>query len=225
MRARSPRCLLTCTVFAFLGTATLAAQPPPGGRVEVGTGFSWFGAVRFDPINATQAIPQGGRRVVFRTTSESESSAGPDVRIGFRLTPRLQVESVVARSSTRLSTHISGDVELAPDTTASESVTQYLIGGGVVLHLSPRRSGRLAPFASAGVGYLRQLNEGRTLIEVGRSFYIGAGTHYMLRSGGSSLKSAGLRADVRALIVEGGVALDEARHVLPSLGASLFLRF
>ena len=216
---------------SFLAVVLLAptaalAQSTPNDRLEVGAGLGWFGPMRFAPVSATETSPGGGRRTLFTTNSEFETSPGVDVRIGVRLTSRLQVESSIALNAARLSTHISDDVESAADTTASQPVTQYLIEGGLVVHLSRWRSGRTAPFATAGVGYVRHVNDGQTLVETGRSFYVGGGAHYLLKSEGTGrLKSAGLRADIRATILENGVALDAAKHLAPFIGAGLFLRF
>ena len=211
---------------ALLMPVALFAQSARDGRMEIGAGPGWFGPVYFAEVNSTEASPGGARKTIFRTNSELESSAGVDARIGIRLTARLQAESSLALNLTRLATHISGDFELAPNTTASEPVAQYLVEGGLVVHLARWRSGRVAPFTTAGVGYLRHVNDGRTLIETGRSYYVGGGAHYLLKSSGSGrLKSAGFRADIRATILEGGVAFDRAKHLAPFIGASLFARF
>ena len=78
------------------------------------------------------------------------------------------------------------------------------------------------------LGESNRLNdeERQTLIETGWSSYAGGGLHYLLsnRSRGR-LKSAGLRVDIRAVLLSGGVTLDHARHVLPGLAAGLFVRF
>jgi hypothetical protein len=48
----------------------------------------------------------------------------------------------------------------------------------------------------------------------------------MLRtSGGRRIKGSGIRGDVRALYLRKGIALDHGTHAVPSLGASLFVRF
>ena len=210
----------------LLMPGTLLAQAAREGRVEVGAGLGWFGGVRFAEVNATETSASGGRKTLFTTRSELEASAGVHARVGVRLTSRLQAESSLAFNPTRLATHISGDFELAPSTTASEPVTQYLVEAGVVGHLARWRRRRLAPFATLGAGYLRQVNEGQTLIATGRSYYVGGGTRYLLKSPRSGrLRSAGLRADIRAIILQNGVALDRARHVAPFVGVSLFAGF
>lgn len=210
----------------LLVPGTLFAQAARVGRFEVGAGLGWFGGVTFAEVSATETSAGGGRKTLFTTRSELEGSTGVDARIGVRLTPRLQAESSLSFNPTRLATRVSGDFELAPNTTASEPVTQYLVEAGLVGHLARWKRRRLAPFATVGAGYLRQVNDGQTLIATGRSYYVGGGTRYLLKSPRAGrLRSAGLRADVRAIILQNGVAPDNARHVAPFVGVSVFAGF
>jgi len=86
--------------------------------------------------------------------------------------------------------------------------------------------GRVSLFAAAGVGYGRQLHDGQTFVETGQSSYVGGGLHYLLKTEGKRhLKSAGIRAEVRGTLVRDGLTLDGATHLMPVLGATLFVRF
>ena len=212
-------------------TAMLVARPAAGqslrdGRIELSAGGTWVGAVLFPELNATETAPGGVRRTVFRTQSQLEASPGLVARVGVRLARRVTAESALFTNATRLATRISGDVELAADTTATESVRQFLVEGGLLVRLAPSARRRFAPFAALGGGYLRQLNEGRTLVSTGRSYYAGGGAHYILRGRGAGrVRSAGIRMDARAAFLEGGVALDNGRHLLPVVGVALFVRY
>jgi hypothetical protein len=214
-----------CATIAFAPVAA-EAQSENQGRVEIASGVSWIGPATFDRIDATETTPSGGQRVVFSTRGALESSTGLTVRIGARLTSWIGVESALALNLTRLSTRISADVEQAAPVTAAEGVTQYLVEGGVVARLRRWRVGRWEPFAAAGAGYLRHLNEGKTLVQTGRSYYAGGGGHYALRrSDTGRIKSAGLRVDLRATILKDGVALDRTSHLVPTAGAGVFMLF
>ncbi len=225
MTFRRAVCSAICAT-GLLAPAVADAQPASQWRLEVSSGVGWFGAATFADVDATEATPAGGRRTVFRTRSALEASVGLAARVGVRLASWVHLESALAFNPTRLATRISADVEQAPNVTVSEAVTQYLIEGGVVADLGGWKAGRSEPFATAGAGYLRQLNEGQTLVQTGRSYYVGGGTHYLLKRGGTGrIKSAGVRAELRATILEDGVALDGARHVVPMVGAAIFVRF
>jgi hypothetical protein len=163
---------------------------------------------------------------VFRTTSALEASAGLAVRVGVPVTAVVAVETTLSLNRTRFSTTVSRDIEGARDVTASEPVTQYVIEGGVLVAPAAWRSGRLEPFMTGGLGYLRQLNEGQTLVDTGSTVYGGGGMHYWLKRGGTGrIRSSGVRVDVRALLLGGGVAPGEGRHVIPTVGAAVFVRF
>lgn len=220
------RAPLAVVVVAALGLAAPAAAQGRREHLEIAPGLQWFGAMAFPPVNATQAAPGGVRRVVFRTESALASSAGVSVRVGVPVSRAIAFESTLSLHATTLSTTVRADSEGAASITATEPVTQYLFEGGVIVRPARWRHARFEPFVSAGAGYLRQLNEGQTLVETGRSWYAGGGTHYLLRRGGSGrIKSSGLRLDLRVSVLDGGVALDDGRHAVPVAGGSVFLRF
>lgn len=209
----------------LLGASSASAQTRRGG-IELAAGVGWFGAITFPPVNATEAAAGDTRRVVFRTQSSLDPSVGVAVRVGVPVASALMLESTLQLNATTLSTQVRADSEGAADITASEPVTQYLIEGGVRFSPSRWHRARLQPFVAAGGGYLRQLNEGQTLVETGNAWYAGGGAHYLLkRSGAGRIKSTGLRVDVRVSVLNRGVALDDGRHAVPVAGGSVFLRF
>jgi hypothetical protein len=83
------------------------------------------------------------------------------------------------------------------------------------------------PFATAGAGYLRQLHEGATLVQTGRTYHVGGGATIALlsRDRGQWLKQMGVRVDVGAEVRNGGVALDGRSHAEPTLTAGFYGRF
>lgn len=206
-----------------LGVLTLAAplHAQDASRFEAGGGVRWIGAIPFDEVDARETTSGGGTRDLFKTKTSLDGSAGGEARFSVRLTSILGVEGSLAFNRTSLRTQVSADAEGAPDLTVADAITQYLIEGGAIAQVPRWRGSRVAPFVAAGAGYLRQLHDGRTLIETGRSYYVGAGIKYRLRPTGA----LGLRADVRALFLNDGVALDEGTRTAPSLSASLFFRF
>ena len=125
---------------------------------------------------------------------------------------------------TGLSTHLTGDLEGTANTIARAPVTQFLVEGGVLAE--GRRHGHFTPFITGGLGYLRQLNDGRTLVETGRSFYLGGGLYYVRTSARPRrVKATGARVDVRAVFLRDGVAPDGAVRGAPAVTAAFFARF
>jgi opacity protein-like surface antigen len=210
---------------ALLLPAAALAQQAADGRVEVGGGVRWAGRVAFAEVDANETSFGGVPRTVFKSNSDLEAAPNVEARFAVQLTSILQAESSMAFGRTHLTTRLTADDEAA-NATATESVTQYLIEGGVVVRLARWRGGRASPFASAGIGYLRQLHDRQTFVETGQSSYAGGGVHVLLKGPyARRLKGAGLRAEVRATVLKDGLTLDADTHLVPTFSAAMFVRF
>jgi hypothetical protein len=209
------------------GTAHAQSAPPLPGRFEIAAGGLWVGRTPVGTADATLTDAAGGRFRLFATESQLDAAPAIEGRVGIRLLRRLEAEGSVSYAVSNLSTRIGFDFEGAADVTATESVKQVTVEAGLVAHLEQwRLSTRTVPFVSGGAGYLRQLHEGHTLVETGRTYHIGGGINSVLRwHGNARLKAIGLRVDARAIVRTGGVAFDEGAHAAPAFGASLFFRF
>lgn len=221
--------LSLCILCALLLPRTAHAQsaPPLPGRFEIAAGGLWIGRTPVGTADATLTDAAGGRFRLFATESQLDAGPALEGRVGIRLSRRLEAEGSVSYAVSHLSTRIGFDFEGAPDVTATASVKEITIEAGLVAHLDQwRLSAKIVPFVSGGAGYLRQLHEGQTLVETGRTYHIGGGINSVLRlRGNARLKAIGLRTDARAIVRTGGVAFDEGAHAVPAFGASLFFRF
>jgi hypothetical protein len=217
-----PLCLAVLTT--VLSSAPAAAQD--AGRIEVGGGARWIGSTSFGEVDAAETSFGGGTRPLFQSSTDLDRSTGVEARVSVNLTTAVQAEGVVALNRPNLTTRVTADVEGAADTSVDEPVTQYAFEGGVLLQPARWSTGKLAPFASAGAAYLRQVHDRRTLVDAGHSLYVGGGVKYLLTSGGTGrLKSTGLRADVRAVFTSSDIAPDDKARTAPSVSASFFVRF
>jgi hypothetical protein len=204
----------------------IAQGPEPSGAVDLAVGLQWTGGTTIGRMDATETSPGGGRYQLFATRSTLAPATGIDGSLGVRLSRAIEVgvASSFARSSLR--TQISSDVEGIPDVEVAEDVTQLTVEGAIVVRLSWRPLGRARPFVGAGAGYLRQMHEGRTLIETGSTAHVRIGLDYLLHADGrGAVKAMGLRLDARAVLRSGGVQFDDRVRVAPAVGASLFARF
>lgn len=216
--------LLACAAVA--GPRLSAAQEHTMPRVELSGGARWNGPLGFPDVAATETTPGGGARPLFVTSSKVDASFGASGTVGVRVTRRLRAELTVAFNPTHFTTRVSGDREGIADITAREAVTQFLVEGGLVMQ--PRRWQRpwLSPFVSVGGAWLRQLNDGRTLVQNGQAAYVGTGVSYVERlTNPKRIKASGIRVDVRLQAFRGGVALDQRVHMAPVLAASVFTWF
>jgi hypothetical protein len=208
------------TLASLAGPNEVRAQVP--GRVEVAVGGSWAGPIRLGSEAARLTTAEGGSRVLFETRSDLTARPGIEAAVHFRVVRFLRIGATVLSSRARLETRISADAEGAPETTVSERVTEFAIGGAILADLRPSAGGRARPFISAGAAHLRHLHEGRPLVETGETYHVGGGLDYLLRQRG---RAVGMRADVRAVLRSRGLLFDAAIHVSPAAVGSLFVRF
>jgi opacity protein-like surface antigen len=211
-----------------------AAQSPADGRLEIAGSAGWMTRSDLGTTSVTltgNGVPTGEPVTYFDASSEIQSGPRLEGRIAWRLTGALAIEGTASITRTHLRTEISNDVEQAPSINASSTFNEYAIEGGLRLDLANLRfrGGRAQPFVTGGVGYLRHVHDGATLIDTGQSAYAGGGLHYLLRAGTprSTLKAIGLRGDLRLNIRSGGfeTIAGTSTHVAPSLSLGLFVRF
>ena len=197
------------------------------GRFEVAAGGLWAAPVSMGAADATETAPNGTRFRLFSSESSLASAIGFEGRVGVRLTSVLQLEGLASHAMPTRRTRIRSDAEGIPDLTLAETVNQWTIEAALVAHLARWRFGtRSVPFLSVGVGYLRQLHEGATLVETGRTYQGGGGVNVLLkRTGERRLKSAGLRLGARGAVRTGGGRLENRVQIAPLVDVSFFARF
>ena len=194
---------VVCTL-ASVCTLTLStvasAQPQNAGRIEVSGGIRWMGPIDFAEVPANETTNGGGTSALFRSQMALEGSVGGTATLGVRLSRRFLPKW--QRRITRLTSPRASRRYLeAPNATVDSPLTQFLVEGGIVAQVPMRRATSVRPFLTAGIGYLRQLNDGRTLVDTGSDYYVGGGLYYVrLATCPRKLKATGLRADVRATI-------------------------
>jgi hypothetical protein len=220
---------------ARTGRAAQASQASSiGGRIEVSGGTGLVGGTDLGTASATltgPGVPTGTPVTLFDTATTIESGPRYEARVAWRLTRALQVEGGLAVNRTHLATSITNDFEQAPNTEATEKLTEYAIEAGLLLHLTKLTfaGGRARPFVTGGAGYLRQVHEGQTLIDTGQSAYAGGGLTFTLRQAPrrAFIEGLGLRADVRANFRSGGFERgdDGGATYAPSVTGGLFVRF
>ena len=221
------RLLILLAAIACVGASTtVSAQTGDPSRVEISGGIRWIGPLDLADVPANETTLGGGQRALFESTTTLDHSLGGTVTVGLRLSQTFRVEGAAVFSPTQISTRVTADTEGAPDTTITAPVTQILIEGGALV-LPPRwRTRHVSPFVTGGLGYLRQLNDGRTLVETGTSYYAGGGLYYVRASSRPRRVTAtGVRADVRALVLRDGVAPDSDWRSALAITATFFMRF
>ena len=218
--------LLAGAVTWHAPAAFAQSADPPFPRFEAGLGALWMGRQPLGENTVSETTGAGGARPLFHSSSELSGASAFVGRLGVRVTGSLVVESEASYGKPQLRIALSGDAEGAAAVTAAETVQQFTIGGAVIWYVPVRRTERVAPFAMAGGGYLRQLHEGATLIETGRFYQFGGGVSVLLFPGTRfHTEGIGARVDARAVIRSRGVAFDGGSKTSPAVGVSAFVRF
>lgn len=223
--------LCTCAAM-FACAASPSAQVVESGqrhRVEATAGALWIGGAGFGSEDANlraNGIP-AAPFTLFKTDTKLGSAAGIDAGVGYWLTPSLAVEAGFVFGRPHLKTQITADVEGAPSLTAEERIDQYFIDGRVTWLLGGLRlTAHTVPFISGGIGYLRELHEGRTLVETGQVYHVGGGLRHWLRQRDAGwIRGAGLRVDARAYVLVNGVKTEGGPRTHGALSGSVFLTF
>jgi opacity protein-like surface antigen len=197
-------------------------------RFEVSAGVGWWSSVTLGEATAEitdSQTPTGGDFPLFRTSTEIGSAPVFTAGLGYRISRRWGVEAGLEVGKPEVRTTVRDDVEASGTTTAVEKLTQVIVDGAVVYRLTAAAKGRLVPFVRGGVGYLRQLHEGRNEVETGQAYSAGGGVLWAFLERPRGLKAFGLRGDVRAEWLRGGFELEESRGATMFAGVGAFLRF
>jgi len=228
--------ILVVVLFALLLPTTSFAQDAPKLRshhATVSGGVMWSGP--YDVGIATASLRGNGPGAaapaftLFTADSRMKTAWAPELRVGFALTPALAIDGGISFARPRIGVAISRDSEAPAQELDGEKLDQYQIDAGVTWQppmparwrLATMR--RIAPFVSAGAGYLRQLHEDRALAETGAVYHAGGGVRYWLRGGQSASTGVGARADVRINVRQHGIDFENKRRTYPSVSVMLFV--
>jgi hypothetical protein len=214
------------------GQVTIQGKAPDRPHsFDVSVAAQWLGPTSLGTQVATMTPNQQNPTsplTYFSTEGRLQAALGLEGRIAYALTRTLAVEGGLGYRRPQVRISISGDYENGSGTVATENLTEYAFDVALLVHL--RGSGfsraRTLPFVEAGVGYVRQIHEGRTLIESGQVYYVGGGFKYLLsRRPGSRISGLGLRVDARACFGRKGLSFSDQTSMFPVVGGGLFVAF
>ncbi len=231
-RARAIACAAVCLMTAALPQVAYAqrariAGPAGPSRFDVTIGGGLMTGVSIGEADAN--IRANATTLQDYTLFSTDTTLRPapvlDLRVAGAVTRRFALEGQVLLSQPQLETTITSDVESAPDLTVSERITQVLLGGGVRVRLDDvARSGRTTPYVSGGAGVLRQTHEDGATAVRSPVFYVGGGIRHGLGAGSGPARF-GIQADVRLLMVKGGLTFDDSRTTQITATGGVFFSF
>ena len=202
----------------------IGREVPRSGSWEAGGGIIWSTSV--DGPEATAELTDNGQTSggldLFTSEGRLENGAGLKATLAYYLSSAVAIEGGLRFSKPRLSYRLSDDFEDAPDLTAEETLSRYVITGSVVWHLRSGRGKRLIPFVVGGAGYIRDLHEENELVETGTEYHGGGGVKYWL---GSGRRRWGLRGEAVMSIRDGGFDFRDGTRTAPVLSGTLIYLF
>lgn len=212
--------------FLCASTAAVSAQTfgrPQEPKLEISVGALFVGGFSGGEQNADITANQSGGApyTLFKSRSRIDSAPAFEARLGWRLSRLFTIEGGVFIARPQLSTRLSADVESAPEITASEDLSVYIIDGAVLVSLTSKPQARVVPFLRAGYGYVRELHEDNALVETGSGFHAGGGITMWL----NPRQTLGVRADARVYVITGGIDLDGGTRTQGAGGASVVFAF
>ena len=204
---------------------TQRRQPPQRDKFEVSAGGLWLGGAALGSapaeIRANNLSASAYR--LFTTQSRAAAAPGFETRVTYWVTRKLGVEGGLAFVRPELRTSVSGDVEGAGALTIAEQLDQYFVDVSAVWLLDQWRFGRTLPFVTGGAGYLRQLHEGRTLVETGTVYHVGGGIRHPLVA--NPRWSLGLKGQGRIYVLADGVQLAEGTRTHGAVSGAIYVMF
>ncbi|MGH9258094.1 MAG: hypothetical protein ACRD3C_26330 [Vicinamibacterales bacterium] len=226
-------CVTVAVVVALVAAAApsyaQAAASQPVRRIAVDVGVGLLGGAPLGSADANLRANEQSRQAYRLFTTSSDIARAPlwHVRTALALTRRLALEGALTKGSPDIRTLATSDAEAAPPVTVTERVDQYFIDGSLLFMLEELRIGaRLVPFVAAGAGYLRQLHEGRTVIEQGQVYHTGGGIKYwLLTRNAGMVRATGVRGDARVYLTRGGISLEEGLRSHLAISGSVFVGF
>jgi hypothetical protein len=222
-------------VLQFLGVApgvqaqTAATSRTPARRetLEVSGGGGWVGGVGPEARDGALPVTASGGQPYRLFSTRTDIGGAPAVtgRVGWQATRGLALEMRLGVSRPVLRTIVSSDIENGAGAEVTERLTQYDIDGGVRAFLPGVRVGTARPFVTAGMGVARRVHDGRALIEIDRTFYIGGGMRYAWRAfGRGAIKSSGVRVDARLDVLD-KTPVSDGSATRAAIDANIFIAF
>jgi len=220
--------------FVLCLAATVASAQDAGPAFRPGHAFASAGVLTSAGFPVGDATAELRRNsfgtpppfTLFRAESEFDRAVGVDARVGVAISRLFAVEVGATYATPKLDVTISQDAEAGPVSFVAQTTTQYTVDVSGIYQIPGLSLGRrLRTYAIGGGGYVRQLHEGRFLVETGHTIHGGGGVRYWFYGGNAAQRAAGVRAEARVVRRTGGIEFDGASHTYPAFSVLGFAGF
>jgi hypothetical protein len=212
--------LALALVLGFAVTSPAQTRAP---RVEISGGGLFVGGFDAGKKNAEITANQtgGAPYTLFKSESRIDSAPAIEGRVGVRMSRLFTIEGGVFMARPQLATRLTGDVEGAPDVTAVEDLSMYIIDVALMTSFGSRSASRITPFVRVGGGYVRELHEDNALVKTGYAVHAGGGVTFWF----NPRQTIGARADARVYFINGGIDLDGGSRTQGAGGGAIVFAF
>lgn len=201
----------------------LACAAPASAQVLFDVGAVILGGANAGATTATYISPDGTPVPQFTLDKSIGPAAGVNGHVSFRLTPRAALELTARWARAEFRTKLGGDTDGADNTTATQSVDRFVVGGGVRVDL--KQFGRWHTFGRVSAGWLRELSDDLSLYEDGWVADIGGGADFRWAEKQGHFRPYGIRTDVWLEARHGGLSFTEkSRLWSPAVAVAIIFK-
>lgn len=212
-------------IFVMVALARPADAQTGLREYEVSVGAVAMGTMPIGSSDATHQRASGGPLLIFSSDVSFGPGAGIEAHFGRAVGSRVALEATGTWSFTPIRTKVAGDIEGAPNATATEDLSRFSLEGSALWRLAG--DARRALYLRGGAGWMRELTAGSTAAESGVIGNVGAAMKYWWGTSSSvPRRRLGVRLDGRAVLRSGGVDLGASGvQVAPAASADLMIGF
>ena len=203
--------------------ALLALARPASAQVLFDLGAVLIGGTSAGTSSVAYVAPDGSSVPQFSFDKSIGTAVGVNGHLSIRITPRVALEVNARWVRPELRTRLSGDTDGAVNTTATQSIDRFVLGGGAAVSL--KQFGRWHTFARASVGWLRELSDDQSLYQDGWVGEVGGGANFQWKEKRGHFRPYGIRTDVWLDIRHGGLSFSEkSRLMSPAFAAAMIFK-
>jgi hypothetical protein len=199
------------------------APGPTAPRIVFDVGAVLVGPAGAGKTSALYTAPDGSSVPQFTIDKSIGPAVGVRGNVSIRISSRVSLEATARWARPQFRTKLAGDTDGADDTTATQSVDQFVVGGGAKLAL--KSFGRWHTFARGTFGWLRELSDDLSLYQDGWAAEVGGGATFQWTEKKGRFRPYGIRTDIWLDLRHGGLSFAEKSRVMaPALAAAMIFK-
>lgn len=203
--------------------ALVGVARPASAQVLFDVGAVFLGSAGAGSTSVVYTAPDGTKVPQFTLDNSIGPAIGVTGNVSIRISPRVSLEATARWARPKFRTKLAGDTDGADNTTATQSVDQFDLGGGARIGL--KSFGRWHTFARGTFGWLRELSDDRSLYQDGWTAELGGGATFQWKEKKGHFRPYGIRTDIWLDLRHGGLSFAEkSRLMAPAVAAAMMFK-